>query len=247
MPRQAGLHPQMEKLEFKGRVLTLTVLGVPHLDANAIAGQLAEQVAKAPAFFAGMPIILDCAGPDVVAPAKQAALGEGLVPVAVWQPTADVEAAAVANGLGVLRDLRSTEKPIDKPNVESSSASEAANDQQPKPPPSVVKEAALLIDQPVRSGQQIYARGRDLVITAAVSPGAEVIADGCIHIYGALRGRALAGAQGDETARIFCEKMEAELLAIAGRYRTAEELSESSRGIAAQVRLEADRLIIEPR
>lgn len=235
----------MEKLEFKGRVLTLTVLAVPNLDAASIDEQLLAQVDKAPAFFGGMPIILDCKSADVVSIASAAAKKHGLVPVAVWQPDEAIEAAAIACGLGVLRDLKSTEKSLNQPSQASNS--DKSERPAPAPAPAASAEAAMLIDQPVRSGQQIYARGRDLIITAAVSPGAEVIADGCIHIYGALRGRALAGAQGDENARIFCEKMEAELLAVAGRYRTAEDITESSRGIPAQVHLDADRLIIQPR
>ncbi len=101
---------------------------------------------------------------------------------------------------------------------------------------------SLMHTAPVRSGQQVYAQGRDLVVAAGVGAGAEVIADGSVHVYGALRGRALAGAQGDEKARIFCREFHAELVAIAGRYRVIEEVPRELRGKAVQVWLEADSL-----
>ena len=105
----------------------------------------------------------------------------------------------------------------------------------------------LVIDKPVRSGQQIYARGGDLVVLAIVSFGAEVIADGSIHVYAPLRGRAMAGARGDAGARIYTTCLEPQLVSIAGMYRTTDnELPEDVRGKAAQVRLEGEKLIFEP-
>jgi septum site-determining protein MinC len=110
----------------------------------------------------------------------------------------------------------------------------------------------MVIDKPLRSGQQVYARGRDLIVMAMVNPGAEVIADGHIHVYAPLRGKAMAGARGNVEARIMALSMEAQLLSIAGVYRTSENaLPPSVHGKAAQVRLEShtdgqDKLIIEP-
>ena len=98
---------------------------------------------------------------------------------------------------------------------------------------------------PVRSGQQVYAQNRDLTVCAMVGAGAEVIADGSIHIYGALRGRALAGAGGFEGARIFCREFQAELVAIAGTYKVLEDIPPSLRGKAVQVRLDNGQLRIE--
>src|SRR6218665_3405114 len=105
----------------------------------------------------------------------------------------------------------------------------------------------MVLDGPLRSGQQAYARGADLVVLAAVSFGAEVIADGHIHVYAPLRGRAIAGARGNTEARIFCTCLEPQLLSIAGIYRTIEtDLPGAVRGKPAQVRLEGEKLIIEP-
>ena len=105
----------------------------------------------------------------------------------------------------------------------------------------------MVIDKPLRSGQQVYAKGRDLIVLAMVNAGAEVIADGHIHIYGTLRGKAIAGARGNTQARIFAQAMEPELISIAGIYRTTETaLPENVAGKPAQVRLEGEKLIIEP-
>ena len=116
------------------------------------------------------------------------------------------------------------------------------------PPPAV---GALVIDKPLRSGQQVYARGRDLVVMAMVNPGAEVIADGHIHIYAPLRGKAIAGARGNTEARIFAMSMDPELISIAGIYRTSDNpLPAQVLGKPAQVRLmpgpEGDKLVIDP-
>ena len=104
---------------------------------------------------------------------------------------------------------------------------------------------ARLITQPIRSGQQVYAAGGDLVVVAPVSAGAELLADGNIHVYGPLRGRALAGAKGDRDARIFCQQMEAELLSIAGHFKMEEDLSDSYKGKPVQVYLRDHSLHIE--
>ena len=107
--------------------------------------------------------------------------------------------------------------------------------------------AAMVIDRPLRSGQQVYAKGCDLIVLAVVSFGAEVIADGHIHVYAPLRGRALAGAHGDTTARIFTTCLEPQLVSIAGIYRTTEhELPADVLGKPAQIWLDGDSLVIEP-
>lgn len=109
-----------------------------------------------------------------------------------------------------------------------------------------VVKSPLLVDKPVRSGQQIYARDTDLIIMGQVGPGAEVIADNNIHVYGPLRGRALCGVSGNTDARIFCQSLEAELVSVAGTYRMLETIPEDLRGRPAQIWLDNDRLNIEP-
>ena len=109
-----------------------------------------------------------------------------------------------------------------------------------------VVKSPMLITKPVRSGQQIYARETDLIIMGPVGPGAEVIADNNIHIYGPLRGRALCGVSGNSKTRIFCQSLEAELVSVAGNYRMLETIPAELRGKPAQIWLDNDRLSIEP-
>ena len=115
------------------------------------------------------------------------------------------------------------------------------------PAPAQAQATTLVIDRPLRSGQRVYARGGDLVVLAVVSHGAEVIADGSIHVYAPLRGRAIAGARGDAGARIFSTCLEPQLVSIAGTWRTFETpLAADLQGRPAQVRLDGERLIVEP-
>lgn len=150
-----------------------------------------------------------------------------LNPVVAQGGNADQQVAAKEAGLVVLIDSAIT--PAAAPVVET-----------------VAAPSAMIIDRPVRTGQQVYAKGTDLIVLALVSHGAEVIADGNIHVYAPLRGRALAGARGDTNARIFTTCMEAELVSIAGIYRSLDEnLPASIAGKPTQIYLEQEKLVIE--
>jgi len=158
----------------------------------------------------------------------------GIRAVALRHPDSSMAEVASRYGLAYVRSStpprQNLSEPVAKP-VEVAAA--------PAP------VAAMIIDRPVRAGQQIYARGSDLVVLAMVSAGAEVIADGNIHIYAPLRGRALAGARGNTAARIFVRSMEAELVSIAGVYRTIEQaLPDSIKGKPTQIYLENERLVM---
>jgi septum site-determining protein MinC len=152
---------------------------------------------------------------------------------------------AIAAGLLAAPDAV-VQRPAQRAEVPPEAAS-AAPQPAVAPPP---EPGALVIDRPLRSGQQVYARGRDLVVMAMVNPGAEVIADGHIHVYAPLRGKAIAGARGNGDARIFALSMSPELISIAGIYRTSEVPCPEVAGKAAQVRLVAgpdgDKLVIDP-
>lgn len=227
-----AIHPQtLDKgLEFKGRMMTLTVARVtqPHLDV--LAAQLEGQLSRSAGFFAGLPLLLELTDDQIGLDGVVGLLRKhGLMPVAVYRPSEQQARAARDAGLGVIDDKRA---PREAP------AETAAANRDTRAP-------ARIVTEPVRSGQQIYARGGDLVIVNAVSAGAEVIADGCIHVYGALRGRALAGVQGDAAARIFCRDMGAELVSVAGVYKVAEDIKETLRGRSVQVYRDGDKLKIE--
>ncbi|WP_333686911.1 septum site-determining protein MinC, partial [Methylococcus capsulatus] len=118
----------------------------------------------------------------------------------------------------------------------------------PQPTPEPIRpprQGTKIIDQPIRSGQRVYANDGDLVVIATVSPGAELMADGNIHVYGSLRGRAMAGVKGDLDARIFCLDLQAELIAIGGHYKVSENLDGTARGRPVQIMLRDNALIIQ--
>jgi len=167
----------------------------------------------------------------------------GLNPVAVRHAPADMEASILEQGLSIDIVARAPAPAFVEPVA---IVAEALLPSEPVP---VVAEVlpAMIIDTPVRAGQRLYARGRDLIVTAVVNNGAELIADGSIHVYAPLRGRALAGASGNAQARIFALGMEAELVSIAGTYRTFENgLPANLRQKPAQVRLVEDKIEILP-
>jgi septum site-determining protein MinC len=209
----------------------------------AFEAQLEEQIRRSPRFFLNAPVVLDLKDATEFVDAAEFAEGKDmlrrhtlmLVGVQNALP-AQVEAASAA-GLASFA-----------PNSTQPRGQRSPEQHAPSPPPPQPGVAAavktLLVTQPVRSGTQIYARGADLVVTAAVSPGAELMADGNIHVYGPLRGRALAGAAGDADARIFCSRFEAELVSIAGRYLVSEQMPPEERGLPVQIALVDDRLTI---
>lgn len=228
-----AINPQMldKGLEFKGRMMTLTVVRVTQVHLDILATQLEAQLARSPGFFSGLPLLLELADEQIAVEGVVDLLRQhGLTPVAVYRPSKQQAQAARDAGLGVIDDGGT-------PRVASADTTTFAKKE--------TCTAARIVTEPVRSGQQIYARGGDLVIVNAVSAGAEVIADGCIHVYGALRGRALAGVQGDTAARIFCRDMGAELVSIAGVYKVAEDIKETVLGRSVQVYRDGEKLKIE--
>jgi len=229
--------------------MTLTVLEISSLSLDVIEQALAAHIKKSPDFFRNMPVLLSLPQAQMDLPALVTLLRtHELVPVALSNPTAEQVSAASAAGLGVINSKGGGDPVTAKPSPSPSSS--PSSSQEPPPvrretPPSQQQVATKFITSPVRSGQQIYARGGDLIVTSAVSEGAEIIADGHIHVYGPLRGRALAGASGNGNARIFCRRFEAELVAIAGCYKVAEDMQESVRTKAVQISLSGDNLLME--
>jgi septum site-determining protein MinC len=255
------------QLEFKSAVLTLTSLALTSVDLGNLQRALDAQALEAPGLFDNDPLLIDLSAVQAVAeplnlPALLALLRRHrLLPVAVRGGNAEQIAAALAAGLAVApeesraapppaasaRPLERTDQiaaeltALAQPDALAPPRSDAAVVTAPSSPPPMV------IDRPLRSGQQVYARGTDLIVLAIVNDGAEVIADGSIHVYAPLRGRAVAGAKGNAQARIFSTCMEAQLVSIAGTYRTTEvPFAADVRGKPAQVRMDGDRLVVEP-
>jgi septum site-determining protein MinC len=169
-----------------------------------------------------------------------------VAPIAVKGGSDSQMAAGIAAGLLPAPDARvagNNPPTLSPASAISGPGKVAAPVQAPVPPPAPL--GAMVILKPVRSGQQIYARGRDLVVLAMVNTGAEIIADGHIHVYAPLRGKAMAGARGNTEARIFALSLEAELISIAGIYRTSENpLPAQVQGKPTQVRLEGEKLVM---
>jgi septum site-determining protein MinC len=229
--------------EIKSANLPLVALLLKSADLQLLEQELRGRFGDLPDFFDNDPLVIDLA-PLGAAEVDFDALVKLLkpykvVPVAVKGGSEGQMAAALRAGLAAANEARSASAPTPAlPQRER----EPEKARQPAPPTS-----ALVIDKPLRSGQQVYARGRDLVVMSMVNPGAEVVADGNIHVYAPLRGKAIAGARGDAKARILTLCLEAELVSIAGVYRTSEvPLPDTLRGKPAQIRLDADRLVMEP-
>ena len=223
--------------ELKGSLFTLTVVHLYQTNQEAIDRYLSEKVKQAPSFFNNAPVVIDL---EALAERETAIdftglhgllRKHGMVPVGVRNGNPELQTAAVLAGLPVLPEGRSVAKKPDKTEKSEAPA---------------VKRQNKIHTQPVRSGQQVYAPEGDLILLGSISPGAEILADGNIHVYGPLRGRALAGVKGDTQARIFCQSLEAELISIAGQYRVIEQLDADLRHKYVQIYLSGNRLVIEP-
>jgi septum site-determining protein MinC len=206
-------------------------------DPGAILDELTGKVASAPLFFQRTGVCLDLTALDrdpqleEMRAVMDAVRRAGMLPVGLVGGSPAVASLSAALDLPVLAPFR--------PQTQSVPVVQAAERVEPGLP-------ALLQQQPVRSGQRVYARSRDLVVIATVGAGAEAIADGCVHVYGTLRGRALAGAHGETGARVFCQEFRAELVSIAGIFRVFETLPPELAGKPVQAWLDGDDLRFAP-
>jgi septum site-determining protein MinC len=234
-------------------------LRLKRLDPDELSRELAEKVRNAPNLFQHAPVVLDLSHlkalpdletvRDLFTRIKEA----GMAPVGLSYGTTENEQIARSLDVPLFAKFRAAFERDGKsePVVEAPKPRERRREPEPAPAPQAAPqgEAAAVIglvhDKPVRSGQQVYARGRDLILTKLVANGAEVIADGSIHVYGALRGRALAGAQGDASARIYCHEFHAELVSIAGQYRVFETMPDELKGQRVQAWLDGDKLVVQ--
>jgi septum site-determining protein MinC len=242
--------------EFKSATLPLIAVILKTSDLDVLAEALDAQLADSPDFFEQEPVVIDLsllqeaqgesgeAAGDIDFAALRSLLARHQTqPIAVRGGNAAQHAAARAAGLSVAAMPAAPAPRAPAPPAEPP-ASEAPQIVREVPVPA---NGTLLIDKPLRSGQQVYARGGDVVVTAVVSFGAEVIADGNVHVYAPLRGKAIAGARGNTEARIFSTCMEAQLVAVAGIYRTNEvPLPDTVLGKPAQVRLDGKKISIDP-
>jgi septum site-determining protein MinC len=252
--------------ELKIGQVGIANLRVRTLDVDKLVAEMRERVQRAPKLFERAAVVVDFGSlsrcPDA-ATARALVKGlqqAGVLPVALAFGTTEIELLSREIGLPLLAKFRAqyerageapvpvaqpapvervVERAVETAPREAPVAAEAAE------PVAAPSAPGMVHTTPVRSGQQVYAQQRDLTICAAVGAGAEVIADGSVHIYGPLRGRALAGALGNTNARIFCREFHAELVAVAGNYKVLDEVPANLLGKAVQVWLDNDKLHIE--
>ena len=233
--------------EIKSASLPLVSFLVKSADIAQVAQDLQTRLGETPDFFDNDPVLVDLqhldeqAGPLDLPALVQLLRSFRMNPVALRPSNAAHEVAAILAGLFLTTEARTL--PPNPVTHEVVREVEVIRE--------VVREvasggSAMVVDKPLRSGQHVYAKGRDLVMLAMVNPGAEIMADGHIHVYAPLRGKAIAGAKGDTSARIFTNSLEAELLSIAGVYRTSDApLPKEVAGKAAQVWLADDKLVMQ--
>ncbi|MEY8879610.1 MAG: septum site-determining protein MinC [Leptothrix sp. (in: b-proteobacteria)] len=256
----ALVSPAVACFDLKSTAWTLTTLQLRTADLAELEQALDQRYGDTPGLFDDDPVAIDLgalreADAEIDFPALYALLRHhGMLPIAVLDGSAAQTVAAREVGLAEAMDAAPR-------HAAPAEATPALDPVEPEPTPADALDThpmpfgerapdnvpTLVIDTPLRSGQQVYARGGDLVVLALVSHGAEVIADGSIHVYAPLRGRAIAGAKGNSAARIFSTCLEAQLVSIAGTYRTTETpLPANVLGKPAQVRMDGERLVIEP-
>lgn len=228
---------------------------VRRADAVAVGGELERRVRSAPQMFEHAAVVLDLSHllhlPDAgtLDALLEAVRSAGMLPVGLAYGTNETEALARRLGLPLIAKFRAAYEPAtgNASATPAQSAPAAVADTREAilaEPPADSPHTAMYHAGSVRSGQQLYARDCDLIVTGAIANGAEVIADGNIHIYGSLRGRAMAGAQGDTSARIFVADFRAELVAIAGQYRVFEEIPDQLEGQSVQCWLDGEKLLL---
>ncbi len=238
-------------------------LRVRTLDVERLGAEMRDRVARAPKLFERAAVIVDFGAlpgtPDTASARAllDALRAAGVIPVALAWGSGDNERLSVELGLPLLSKFRAQYEPADgsvgatevaitRPEapIAAAAPTKAATPAKNTAAPVAATEPGMVLTAPIRSGQQIYAEQRDLTILNTVGAGAEVIADGSIHVYGALRGRALAGARDNDKARIFCREFHAELVAIAGHYKVMEDLPAELRGKAVQIWLDNEQIHI---
>jgi septum site-determining protein MinC len=257
--------PQPAVVDIRYGQMGLVLVRIRTTDLGAILDELTGRIATAPHFFRRTGVCLDLSAlenaPDVaeVRTVIDAIRRAGMLAIGLAGNSAEVEAVSNALNLPILSGFRASRSPMSvaqatpaAPAAAAAPAAEAAEEgpvaeagqaAETAPVEHAHSSLATLIQhQTVRSGQRIYARNRDLIVTAGIGAGAEVMADGCLHIYGSLRGRAMAGARGQLTARVFCQEFYAELVSIAGVFRVFETIPAELAGKPVQAWLAGENL-----
>lgn len=231
---------------FKVKTISLIVLQLHSNDLLEIDQQLQAKVKQGPEFFRSAPLLLDLAkikgGVDLdwLRNIHKKIVEYNFIAVGITEAEPFLEGIAKAEGIAIWPsrgEYPAKAQPQNVSEEEPKSVDQKAGQSNCSP--------TKIVQQPIRSGQRVYARGGDLIVMSSVSTGAEIMADGHIHVYGSLRGRALAGVNGREDAKIFCQDLQADLVAIAGYYTINEDIPEDRRSKAVKISLDQENLIID--
>ncbi|MFZ6764542.1 septum site-determining protein MinC [Pseudoroseomonas sp. WGS1072] len=233
-------NPRLEPFRLRGANFNLLVLRLLDPRPEVIVPALADQFRRAPGFLRFAPLVLGLDDLDV--PPHAVDFGRlaaelraiEIMPIGTTGGTPELRAAAQSAGLPPLRTAGGKEEAV---NLAPPPPEPAAAAEPPAPLSPGGSRPTMVIDHAVRAGQRIWAQGADLIVNGTVNPGAEVIADGNVHVYGALRGRAIAGGADNTDARVFALNFEPELVSIAGYYAVREGLTDAPIGKPVQVRL----------
>jgi len=246
--------PRLEPFRLRGANFNLLVLRLLDHRAEAVVPALGDQFRRAPGFLRFAPVVIGL--DDLAVPPAEvdfAGLAAGLraieiVPIGTTGGTPEMRNAATGAGLPPLRMAGGKESEVVAPEAAAAPPPipEAAPPPAPEPRPQGLGKPAMLIDQPVRAGQRIWAQGTDLIVIGTVNPGAEVIADGNVHVYGRLLGRAIAGGQSETEARVFATHFDPELVSIAGFYAVRDGLGNAPIGKAVMARLVGEHMRFDP-
>ena len=246
--------PRLEPFRLRGANFNLLVLRLLDPRPEAVVPAIGDQFRRAPGFLRFAPVVIGLGDLDVPAGSVDfQGLIEGLrgleiVPIGTTGGSPELRNAAMAFGLPPIRSAggKEAEESAPAPAPAAAAPAEPAAPPPAPPPPAGMARPTMIVDQPVRAGQRVWAQGGDLVVTSTVNAGGEVIADGNIHVYGALRGRAIAGGGDNAEARIFAQVFDPELISIAGYYAVREGLTGAPIGKAVQVRLTGERMRFDP-
>lgn len=229
-------------IKLKASLAPMTALEISDFDPTHFEHELSAKVAQAPSFFENLPVVIGLEKYTSPALDFQRLLeickAHSVNAIGVRGASLDLQEQARTFGLGILAKQKEKSAAHDSDEAPATPAAEPV----PAPEPQTIAQASKVIQHPIRSGQQVYAADGDLIVLASVSAGAEILADGNIHVYGTLRGRALAGVKGNSSARIFCHSMAAELVSVAGQYKISEDIPSASLGKPCQVYLEDESL-----
>jgi septum site-determining protein MinC len=252
-PKDAAADTPLPVVDIRYGQVGLLHVRIRTLDPGAILDELTGRVAAAPHFFRRTAVCLDLIALEKMPEAAEiravieAVRRAGMLVVGLAGDSDGLlDAVAIPLNLPVISSFRARARPVPvlQPAQPAPAAPEPAQESVPAPAPAPAESSvpALIHSQTVRSGQRVYARNRDLIVNAGVGAGAEVMADGCLHIYGSLRGRAMAGAHGESAARVFCQEFYAELVSIAGVFRVFETIPAELAGMPVQAWLAGEDL-----